>query len=166
MLANKTKTNIKAISCPTYFHDDVLIIHIAYAMHVRVLCATTHSRVRQATAGVKCRQQSESKIFGHVQQLILVPEHSTTFLHHDSHGMASQQSTKRTVKFYTSKTATIYYINLKCHVTSVHFETLTEMSYSPQHPDVGLEHRHHNVIIQPYILHHSPHRRLKLHRLI
>ncbi len=43
---------------------------------------------------------------------------------------------------------------------------LWQMPYSPQHPDVGLKYGHHDVIIQPYIRHHSPHRLFKLHRLI
>ncbi len=40
---------------------------------------------------------------------------------------------------------------------------LWQKPYSPQHTDVGLKYRHHDVIIQPYIRHHSPHRFLKLH---
>lgn len=50
----------------------------------------SHPGVRQATAGVEGRQQSETQVFGHVQELILIPLHVlTALLQHHSHGVAS-----------------------------------------------------------------------------
>ena len=48
-----------------------------------------HPGVRQATAGVEGRQESETQVFGHVEQLILVPLHvMPCILQHHSHGVA------------------------------------------------------------------------------
>lgn len=57
----------------------------------------SHPGIRQAAAGVKGWQQSEAQVFGHMQELILVPLHVlTSLLQHHSHGVPSQQTSERT----------------------------------------------------------------------
>lgn len=56
----------------------------------------SHPGIRQAAAGVEGWQQSEAQVFGHMQELILVPLHVlTSLLQHQSHGVPSQQTSER-----------------------------------------------------------------------
>lgn len=59
------------------------------ALHV----CFSHPRIRQSAASVERWQQSEAQVFGHVQELILVPLHVLTSLfQHHSHGVSSQKT--------------------------------------------------------------------------
>lgn len=66
-----------------------------------VCVCVSHSWIRQATACVECRQQSQAQVFGHVQEFVLVPLHVlTSFFQHHSHGMSSQKAAEhRQVSF-------------------------------------------------------------------
>lgn len=59
------------------------------------LNSVSYPGVGKATAGVEGWQQSEAHIFGHMQELILVPLHVLTcLLQHYRHGVPTQQTSK------------------------------------------------------------------------
>lgn len=64
----------------------------------------SHSWIRKATARVERRQQTQAQVFGHVQELILVPLHVLTSLfQHHSHRVPSQKAAEhRKSMFYSS----------------------------------------------------------------
>ena len=65
---------------------------------------TSHPGIREAAAGVEGRQQSVSQLFGHVQELVLVPQHAlSSLLQHDGHGVAPQQAPEHTRHTHTQQ---------------------------------------------------------------
>lgn len=60
---------------------------------VCVCVCVSHSGIRKAAARVERRQQAQAQLFGHVQELILVPLHVlTSHFQHHGHRVPSQKA--------------------------------------------------------------------------
>ena len=125
----------------------------------------SHPGIREAAAGVEGGQQTMSQLFGHVQELVLVPQHAlSAFLQHDGHGVASQQPSEHTQH-------TAHHGTSKSDITGGRWIPSPDLRVervvsSPQDADVGLEHGHHDVVVKLHVFQDPPHGRFELYRLV
>lgn len=101
-------------------------------------CGWSHPGIRQAAARVERRQEAEPQVFGHVQELVLVPLHVLpAFLQHHGHGVTPQQASAEPDSTFTGERETP--------------AAAGEERLSPQDPDVGFKDRNHDVVVQPHV---------------
>lgn len=144
----------------------------------RIWVFASHPGIRKATTGVEGWQQSEAQVFGHMQELVLVPLHVLTAVsQHHSHGMPPQQTSENThthalgtkhrdflalaCSWTAAPFAACQRAHLTCHFLTVHVCRSSNL-ISPEDTYVGFEDRHHDVVVQPHIRQHSSHGNVKL----